>query len=90
MEILIILILILLGIILPVKIFKPTFILIAGVAALLEIITLPYITQISGETITYATLDPLYQWALGLILIVTAIILYLDGMNSRKESDTND
>lgn len=90
MEFLIILILILLGIIIPVKIFKPTFILLAGVATLISPITLPYITTITAETINYATLDTIFQWALGLILIVTAIVLYLDGMNSRKESDTND
>lgn len=87
MELLIILILILLGIILPVKIFKPTFVFIAGIASLWGTITLPYIASISGDTLTYATLDPLYQWALGIILIVTAIVLYLDGMNSNKRSD---
>ena len=88
MEFLIILVLILLGIIIPVKIFKPTFIFLAGLATLIDTVTLPYIATISGETINYATLDPLLQWALGLMLIVTAIILYLDGMNS-KGSESN-
>lgn len=88
MEFLIILVLILLGIIIPVKIFKPTFIFLAGLATLIGTVTLPYIATISGETINYATLDPLLQWALGLMLIVTAIILYLDGMNS-KGSESN-
>jgi len=88
MEFLIILILILLGIIIPVKIFKPTFIFLAGLATLIGTITLPYITSITGETLNYATLDPLFQWALGLMLIVTAIILYLDGIDQKKgESD---
>lgn len=87
MEFLIILILILLGIIIPVKIFKPTFIFLAGVATIISPITLPYIATISGETINYATLDPLFQWAIGLMLIVTAIILYLDGIKTKGESE---
>lgn len=87
MEFLIILILILLGIILPIKIFKPTLILLAGVGATpwLGIMTLPYISQINGNTIVYATLDPLLQWALSLMLIVTAVIIYLDSIDSANE-----
>jgi hypothetical protein len=87
MEFLIILILILLGIIIPVKIFKPTFVFLAGIASLWGTITLPYIVTISGETITYAVLDSLLQWALGLMLIVAAIVLYLDGIDSKKGDD---
>lgn len=78
MELLIILILICLAIIIPIKIFKPTLILLSGLATLIGTINLPFISSISGDTITYSTLDPLFQWALGLILIVTAVILYLD------------
>jgi len=88
MELLIIFALILLAILLPIKIFRPTFILLAGIAALISPVTLPYITQISGDTLTYATLDPLFQWALGLMLIVTAIIIYLESIDGGKnESD---
>lgn len=86
MELLFIIILILLGIIIPIKIFKPTFVLLAGAITLLETITLPTITAI-GETITYATVPPLYQWALGLILIVTAVILYLDQIDLKGENN---
>lgn len=91
MELIIILIFILLGIILPVKIFKPTFILLAGLGATpwLGTITLPYISSINGSTLTYATLDPLIQWALSLILIVTAIIIYLDSIDGGKEHDND-
>lgn len=88
MELIIILILILLAIILPVKIFKPTFILLAGIATFIGTITLPLITQINGNTVTYSTLDPLFQWALGIILIVSAVIIYLDSIDGEKnESD---
>lgn len=88
MELLIILILILLGIILPIKIFKPTLILLAGLAAIPELgaITLPYIATISGDTITYSTLDPMTQWALALILIVTAIILYIEQIDTNNKN----
>lgn len=88
MELLLILILICLAIIIPIKIFKPTLILLSGLATLIGTINLPFISSISGDTITYATLDPLFQWALGLILLVTSIILYLDLLKvNNNESD---
>jgi hypothetical protein len=87
MELLIILVLILLGIIIPVKIFKPMFILLSAAATLLETVTLPYVAQISGETIIYSTLNPLYQWALGLILLTTAVILYIDSIDTKRGED---
>lgn len=89
MEILIILILILLAILIPIKIFKPTFILLAGVATFFSPVTLPYISQINGNVVNYATLDPLFQWALGFILIVTAIIVYLDSIDGGKAHDSD-
>jgi len=92
MELLIILIFILLGIILPIKIFKPTFILLAGLGATpwLGTITLPYIASINGNTIVYSTLDPLLQWAFSLMLIVTAIIIYLDSIDSANKGGNNE
>lgn len=88
MELLIILFLILLAIINPIKIFKPTLIFLSGLATLIGTINLPYIASISGDTINYSTLDPLFQWALGLILLVTSIILYLDLLKvNNNESD---
>lgn len=91
MEILIILILILLGIIIPIKIFKPTFILLAALATVISSVTLPYITQINGNVLIYSTLDPLYQWALGLMLLGTALVLYLDQIDAnKKKGDAND
>ena len=88
MELLIILFLILLAIIIPIKILKPTLIFLSGLATLIGTINLPYIASISGDTINYSTLDPLFQWALGLILLVTSIILYLDLLKvNNNESD---
>ena len=89
MELMIILILILLAIILPIKIFRPTFILLAGLATFFSPVILPYITQINGNTVTYTTLDPLFQWALGLILITTTIILFLDSTDGGKTHDSD-
>ena len=91
MELLIILILILLGIILPIKIFKPTLILLAAVATFIGgSITLPYITSVTGNTFTYAILDTTTTWALGLILLVTSVILYLEMMDADKKNKDQD
>ena len=89
MEILIILILILLGIIIPIPIFKPAFIFLAAIATLMSTVTLPYITTINANTLNYSTLDPLIQWALGLILITTTIILFLDSIDGGKKHDSD-
>ena len=92
MEILIILIFILLGIILPIKIFKPTFILLAGLGATPwgGLINLPYITSINGNVVTYVTLDPLLQWAFSLMLIVTSFIIYLDSIDAANKGGKNE
>ena len=91
MEMLIILIFLLLGIILPAPVFKPLFILLAGIGStpFLGLIKLPYIASIDGNIITYATLDPLLQWALSLILIATAIGFYLDSINLNGGKNEN-
>lgn len=91
MEMIIILILILLAIIIPVRIFKPLFIFLSAVATLITPVTLPYITQINGNAITYSSLDPLFQWAIGLTLIGVTIILLLDMIDAnKKEGENND
>jgi uncharacterized membrane protein len=90
MEALIILILILLAVIIPVRILKPTFILLAALATIISSVTLPYITNISDTGITYAALDPLFQWAIGLALLGTAIILYLEQIDAKKKGEENE
>jgi hypothetical protein len=90
MEILIILILILLAIISPIPIFKPLFVLLASLGTLISSVTLPYISQINGNAIVYTTLDPLFQWALGLALLGTTIILLLDMIDLKKKRDENE
>ncbi|MEI7961174.1 MAG: hypothetical protein WCI04_02460 [archaeon] len=91
MELLIILILILLGIILPIKIFKPTMILLAAVATFIGgSITLPYITSVTGNIFNYATLDTTTTWALGLILLVTSVILYIEMIDTNKKGKEQD
>lgn len=89
MEILIILILILLAAIIPIKIFRPVFILLAALGVLMDQVTLPYITAVTGTTFTYATLDPIFQYALGLILLATALILFLDLLGDDKKDENN-
>ena len=47
-------------------------------------ITTNQITSITGETINYATVDPLISYAVMVVLIAIAFINYLDLIDKRK------
>jgi hypothetical protein len=47
-------------------------------------ITTNQIASISGETITYVTIDPLISYAVMLVLVTIAFVNYLDLIDKRK------
>jgi hypothetical protein len=78
MEILILVLLIVIAILFQEhKTLSGAFIFLAGIMSLAFGLTTNTITSIIGETINYATVDPLITWVIGLALISISIIHWL-------------
>jgi len=64
--------------------FSGMFIFLSGIMTLAFGLTTNTITNISGGTITYATIDPTITWAIGLALLAMSIIHFLNSNTKRQ------
>ncbi len=88
MEIIIIILLIVLAVLFQEhKMFSGMFIFLSGIMTLAFGLTTNTITNISGGTITYATIDPTITWAIGLALLAISIIHFLNSIPKDKGKD---
>jgi hypothetical protein len=87
MEIIVIVFLIVLAILFQEhRTLSGMFIFISGLMALAFGLTTNTITGIANGVITYAPIDPLITWAIGLALIAISVIHFLNSID-RKEGD---
>ena len=65
-------------------------IFLSGITTLAFGLTTNTITSIVGSTITYATIDPLISWAIGLTLLSISIIHFLNAIDVKVKKHDNE